>query len=84
MSSGNICFHSWQPHAERTSGGCDGSLQHHCEQGFLRKHESIVKGCKFFLVEGKLDSEENVVHIQAKRITQLSGSGLLLSSNDFY
>jgi hypothetical protein len=84
MSSGNICFHSWQPHAERTSGGCDGSLQHHCEQGFFENNESIVKGCKFFLVEGKLDSEENVVHIQAKRITQLSGSGLLLSSNDFY
>ena len=49
---------------------------------FFENNESIVKGCKFFLVEGKLDSEENVVHIQAKRITQLSGSGLLLSSND--
>jgi hypothetical protein len=87
MSSGNICFHSWQPHAERTSGGCDGSLQHLSiivSKDFFENNESIVKGCKFFLVEGKLDSEENVVHIQAKRITQLSGSGLLLSSNDFY
>jgi hypothetical protein len=23
MSSGNISFHSLQPHVERTSGGCD-------------------------------------------------------------
>jgi hypothetical protein len=57
MSSGNICFHSWQPH---------------------------VKRCKFFLVEGKLQSEEDVVHIQAKRITQLFSSGLVLSSHDFH
>ncbi|WP_130424406.1 hypothetical protein [Edaphobacter modestus] len=51
---------------------------------FFENNKPIVKRCKFFLVEGKLDGEENVVHIQAKRITQLSGSGLVLSSHDFH
>jgi hypothetical protein len=34
---------------------------------FFENNESIVKGCKFFLVEGKLDSEENVVHRRYER-----------------
>jgi hypothetical protein len=51
---------------------------------FFEKNKLTVKRCKFFLVEGNLQSEDNVVHVQAKRITQLSNSGLALASHDFH
>jgi len=51
---------------------------------FFEANKLTIKRCKFFLVEGKLQSEDNVVHVQAKRITQLSNNGLALSSHDFH
>jgi len=51
---------------------------------FFEKNKLTVKRCTFFLVEGNLQSEDNVVHVQAKRITQLSNSGLALASRDFH
>jgi error-prone DNA polymerase len=51
---------------------------------FFEKYKLTVKRCKFFLVEGKLQSEDDVVHVQAKRIIQLSNNGLALASHDFH
>jgi hypothetical protein len=45
---------------------------------------ALARRCKFFLVEGELQNEDDVVHVQAKRITQLSNNGLALSSHDFH
>jgi hypothetical protein len=50
----------------------------------INRQNSAVKRCKFFLVEGKLQNEDDVVHVHAKRITQLSNNGLALSSHDFH
>jgi error-prone DNA polymerase len=50
----------------------------------FEKYKLTVKRCKFFLVEGKLQSEDDVVHVQAKRITKLSNNGLALSSHHFH
>jgi error-prone DNA polymerase len=51
---------------------------------FFEANKLTIKRCKFFLVEGKLQSEDDVVHVQAKRITQLSNNGLALTSHDFH
>jgi error-prone DNA polymerase len=51
---------------------------------FFEANKLTIKRCKFFLVEGKLQSEDNVVHVQAKRITELSNNGLALASHDFH
>jgi hypothetical protein len=50
---------------------------------FFEANKLTIKRCKFFLVEEKLQSEDDVVHVQAKRITQLS-NGLALASHDFH
>jgi len=51
---------------------------------FFEANKLAVKRCELFLVEGKLQNEDDVVHVQAKRITQLSNNGLALSSHDFH
>jgi error-prone DNA polymerase len=51
---------------------------------FFEANKLTIERCKFFLVEGKLQSENDVVHVQAKRITQLSNNGLALASHDFH
>jgi hypothetical protein len=65
-------------------GGCDGNFNIIVSKGFFENNKLIVKRCKFFLVEGKLQSEDDVIHIQAKGITQLSSNGLVLSLHDFH
>jgi error-prone DNA polymerase len=51
---------------------------------FFENNKLTIKRCKFFMVEGKLQSEDGVIHIQAKRLTQLSNNGLALASHDFH
>ena len=36
----------------------------------------VVTRSKFLLVEGKLQNQDNVIHIKAARLTELSGSAL--------
>jgi error-prone DNA polymerase len=51
---------------------------------FFESNKLTVKRCKFLMVEGKLQNEDDVIHIKAKRLTQLSNNGLALSSHDFH
>jgi error-prone DNA polymerase len=44
----------------------------------------IVTHSKFLLVEGVLQNQDNVVHVKAVRLLELSGRGLNLSSHDFH
>lgn len=51
---------------------------------FFESNKLTVKRCKFLMVEGKLQNEDDVIHIKAKRLTPLSNNGLALSSHDFH
>jgi error-prone DNA polymerase len=71
-------------HSFMSAAGATGIFNIIVSKDFFENNKLIVKHCKFFLVEGKLQGEEDVVYIQAKRITQLSSSGLVLNSHDFH
>jgi error-prone DNA polymerase len=44
----------------------------------------VVTRSKFLLVEGLLQNQDNVIHVKAVRLLELSGSGLELHSHDFH
>jgi error-prone DNA polymerase len=44
----------------------------------------VVTRSKFLLVEGVLQNQDNVAHVKAARLLELSGHGLNLSSHDFH
>jgi len=44
----------------------------------------VVTRSKFLLVEGLLQNQDNVVHVKAARLRELSSSGLELRSHDFH
>ena len=44
----------------------------------------VVTRSKFLLVEGSLQNQDDVVHIKAMRLTELSSSALELQSHDFH
>jgi error-prone DNA polymerase len=44
----------------------------------------VVTLSKFLLVEGPLQNQDNVIHVKAVRLMQLSDSALELRSHDFH
>jgi error-prone DNA polymerase len=44
----------------------------------------VVTRSKFLMVEGSLQKQDNVIHVKAARLLELSGSGLELRSHDFH
>ena len=44
----------------------------------------VVTRSKFLLVEGPLQNQDNVIHVKAVRLAELSGSVLELQSHDFH
>jgi error-prone DNA polymerase len=44
----------------------------------------VVTRSKFLLVEGPLQNQDNVIHVKATRLTQLSDRALEVSSHDFH
>ncbi len=44
----------------------------------------VVTRSKFLLVEGPLQNQDNVIHVKAVRLLELSGKGLELHSHDFH
>ncbi len=44
----------------------------------------VVTRSKFLLVEGPLQNQDNVVHVKAVRLSELSDSALELQSHDFH
>ena len=48
------------------------------------RNRLVVTCSKFLLVEGPLQNQDNVVHIKAVRLTELSSNALELQSHDFH
>ena len=44
----------------------------------------LVTRSKFILVEGKLQNQDNVIHVKATQLTALHDSALELTSHDFH
>ncbi len=44
----------------------------------------VVTRSKFLLVEGPLQNQDNVIHVKAIRLTELSDSALEMRSRDFH
>jgi error-prone DNA polymerase len=44
----------------------------------------VVTRSKFLFVEGILQNHDNVIHVKAARLLELSNSGLELNSHDFH
>jgi len=44
----------------------------------------VVTRSKFLLVEGTLQNQDNVIHVKAVRLKELSNGGLELRSHDFH
>ncbi len=48
------------------------------------RNRLVVTRSKFLLVEGQLQNQDNVIHIKAARLLEISGGGLNLHSHDFH
>jgi error-prone DNA polymerase len=48
------------------------------------RHRLVVTRSKFLLVEGPLQTQDDVIHVKAIRLLELPGSGLEMSSHDFH
>jgi error-prone DNA polymerase len=48
------------------------------------RNRLVVTRSKFLLVEGKLQNQDDVIHVKAARLMELSGNGLELRSHDFH
>ena len=44
----------------------------------------VVTHSKFLMVEGLLQNQDNVIHVKAVRLMELSGTALELQSHDFH
>jgi error-prone DNA polymerase len=50
----------------------------------FERERLLVTGSKFILVEGALQNQDGVIHIEARRLETLAGNALELRSHDFH